>query len=127
MASVNCRREAVGRAATHRFAALSRLRMLPAGPYGNPSSGPEVDAPKTWLHRWVNEKLYRHMERHTTIPAARLTPARKLWGRWLEFRLTDTPLDTLRVMKVVMLALWFGPAGSSDKWLANRPPDRHVE
>jgi hypothetical protein len=102
------RQEALNRAAAHRFAGAVAITDLACqSVWGTPLLGPDVDAPKTWLHPWINAKLYRDFERHCAIPSARLTPAERLRGRWLEFRLTDTPLDTFRVLKLVMLSFWF--------------------
>lgn len=107
-APVDRRQEAVNRAAEHRFAGAVAITDLACRTvWGTPLLGPEIHAPKTWLHRWMNEKLYWDFERRAAIPTAKLTPASKLWGRWLEFRLTDRPIDTFRVLKVVTLALWY--------------------
>ena len=108
-APVACRREAVRRAAAHHFAgAVAITDLACSSTWGTPLLGPEIAAPRTWLHRWMNEKLYRDFERRATLPLTiRRTPAMKLWGRWLEFRLTDRPHDALRVIKVLLLALWF--------------------
>jgi hypothetical protein len=105
------RQDALNRAAAHRFAGAVAITDLACqSVWGCPLLGPDVRAPRTWLHRWVDEKLYRDFERHSAIPSARLTPAARLRGRWLEFRLTDTPFDTLRVLKLVTLSFWFWAA-----------------
>jgi hypothetical protein len=106
-ASRQQRQEAVNRAAKHRFAGAVTITDLACqSVWGAPLMGPEIDAPRTWLHRWMNEELYRDFERHSAVPMPELTTAEKLRGRWLEMRLTDTPADTLDVMKVFITSLW---------------------
>jgi len=107
-ASPNLQQEAVDRAVSHRFAgAVSIANLACRSMWGIPLLGPEINPPKTWLNRWMNEELYRKFEHHSTIPTAELTPATKLRGRWLEFRLTDRPSDTLDVLKVLLLSVWY--------------------
>jgi hypothetical protein len=123
-APLSQRIEAVRRAAEHRFAgAVTIFDLACLSTWGRSPLSPEVQIPTTWLHPWMNEKLYRAFERRATLPLAiRRRPAMKIWGHWLNFRLTDGPRDALRALRLTVLAIWFrgmnsagvGPRNSGD-------------
>jgi hypothetical protein len=82
---------------------------------GEPFLPPGITVPPTWLNWRLNPKLYESFERWSK-PDSELTLPARLWGRWLEFQITDAPSDALRSMRLlaqtarVRLArgAWFG-------------------
>lgn len=60
---------------------------------------PHVSIPKTWLNWRLDEKLYRRFERWS-VPDRELTLPARVWGRWLEFQITDSPSDAIRFVKL---------------------------
>jgi hypothetical protein len=65
--------------------------------------------PETWLNWRLNERLYKAFERWS-VPDRELTLAARLWGRWLEFQITDRPWDALRSIKLMAQTARFGIA-----------------
>lgn len=95
------RTEAVQRAVDHRFCGV--LRMVDIAfrvRWKEPFLPPEVVVPKTWLNWRLNEKLYAGFERWSE-PGRGLTLAARLWGRWLEFQITDAPSDAVRSIELL--------------------------
>lgn len=94
------RAEAIARLVDHHFCGV--LRMTDVAFRSNlrePFIPPDVAIPATWLNWRVNEKLYQAFERWS-VPDTELTLAARLRGRWLEFQLTDRPLDALRSLQL---------------------------
>jgi len=98
---IGVRVEAVQRAVDHRFCgALRMVDLAFRAHWGEPFLPSEVAVPKTWLNWRLNEKLYADFESWSE-PDRELTLAARLWGRWLEFQITDTPSDAVRSLKLL--------------------------
>jgi hypothetical protein len=95
------RAEAIQRAIDHHFCGV--LRMVDIAfrvRWNEPFLPLEVVLPRTWLNGRLNEKLYDDFERWS-VPGRPLSLAGRLWGRWLEFQITDAPSDALRSFKLL--------------------------
>jgi len=98
---LSVRVEAVRMAIDHHFCgALRMVDLAFRAHWGEPFLPPEVVVPKTWLNWRLNEKLYQDFERWSE-PDRELTLAARLWGRWLEFQITDAPSDAIRSLKLL--------------------------
>jgi hypothetical protein len=98
---MSVRVEAVRKAIDHHF--CGALRMVDLAfrvHWDEPFLPPEVVVPKTWLNGRLTEKLYAEFERWSE-PDRELTLAARLWGRWLEFQITDAPSDAIRSLKLL--------------------------
>lgn len=94
------RSEAIQRVVAHRFCGALRMADVAVRTcLGNGFLSANPSIPKTWLNWRLDEKLYRDFERWG-VPDRELTLAARLWGRWLEFQLTDSPSDALRFVKL---------------------------
>jgi hypothetical protein len=103
------RAEAIQRAVNHHFCGVLRMTDIAfRARWGEqePFLTPDFPVPETWLRWRVNETLYRGFERWST-PGRRWTPATRLWGRWLDFQLTDAPSDAIRSLKLLAQAARF--------------------
>jgi hypothetical protein len=123
------RAEAIRRAVEHRFRGVLRMTDIAfRARLGQPFLPSEFTLPDTWLHWRLNERLYRAFERWST-PGRKWTPATRLWGRWLDFQLTDTPSDALRSLKLLAVAARFPNARHA--WATKKPvvygPDYSVQ
>ena len=99
--SPGVRAEALGRAVDHHFCGALRMTDIAFRTrLGEPFLPPEVMLPETWLNWRLNEKLYKAFE-HWSVPDRELTLAARLWGRWLEFQITDGPAEALRSMMLL--------------------------
>jgi hypothetical protein len=97
---IGVRLEAIQRAVDHRFCgALRMVDLAFRAHWSEAFLPPEVVVPKTWLSWRLNEKLYREFERWSE-PDRELTLSARLWGRWLEFQITDGPSDAIRSLKL---------------------------
>jgi hypothetical protein len=101
------RAEAVKRAVDHHFCGVLRVidiafrvrwreRFLPPG----------AAVPKTWLNWRLNEKLYKSFELWSS-PGRKFSLATRLWGRWLDFQITDAPADAIRMVKYLVRSARF--------------------
>jgi len=63
--------------------------------WGEPFLPQGAAVPATWLNWLLNEKLYKDFELWS-VPNRELTLAARLWGRWLDLQITDTPSDAVR-------------------------------
>jgi hypothetical protein len=98
---VSVRLEAVRRAIDHHFCgALRMVDLAFRAHWDEPFLPPEVAVPKTWLNWRLNERLYADFN-HWSEPDRELTLAARLWGRWLEFQITDGPSDAIRSLKLL--------------------------
>jgi hypothetical protein len=95
------REEAVGRAIAHRFCGVLRMTDIAFRTrLGEPFLPPGLAVPATWMNWRLNQKLYRAFEAWS-LPDHELTLAARLWGRWLEFQITDGPSDAVRSLKLL--------------------------
>jgi hypothetical protein len=74
--------------------------------WGEPFLSPESPRVGTWLHRSFDEKLYTAFE-NWSGPDKDLTVGERIRGRWLQFRLTDRPVDALRLVSLMARLAWF--------------------
>jgi hypothetical protein len=110
---LSVRVEAARRAIDHHF--CGALRMVDLAfrvHWGEPFLPPEVVVPRTWLNWRLNEKLYAEFERWSE-PDRELTLAARLWGRWLEFQITDAPSDAIRSLKLLAQTARFQIVGGA--------------
>ena len=122
--SPGVRAEALGRAVDRHFCGALRMTDIAFRTRLNqPFLPPEVAVPPTWLNWRLNEKLYKEFELWS-MPGRELTLATRLWGRWLDFQITDGPSDALRSIKLLAQTARFGiarRAWSTTKKLAYGP------
>ena len=88
--------EAVQRAVDHHYCGV--LRMMDIAfrlRWNEPFLPPGIQVPKTWLDWRLTPKLYRTFERYST-PGRGQSVATRVWGRWLDFQLTDSPAEAVR-------------------------------
>jgi hypothetical protein len=100
--------EAIAMAVDRRF--CGALRMTDVGfrvRLGDTFLPAGVAIPETWLNWRLNEKLYKAFE-SWSAPQRELTLATRLWGRWLDFQVTDGPVDALRSIKLLAQTARFG-------------------
>jgi hypothetical protein len=108
--SPGVRVEALGRAVDHHFCGALRMTDIAFRTrLGEPFLPSEIVVPPTWLNWRLNQKLYRAFERWS-VPDRELTLAARLWGRWLEFQITDGPSDAFRSIKLLSQTVRFGIA-----------------
>lgn len=93
------REEAIRRAVEHRFRGVLRMTDVALRTrWGARFLLPGMDVPATWLDWRINEKLFSAFE-HWSVPGRELNPATRLWGRWLDFQITDAPSDAVRSIR----------------------------
>lgn len=108
--SAEVRAEAFHRTIEYHFAGV--LRMVDIAfrvRFGEPLIPPGTPIPETWLNRRLNEKLYRQFE-FWSLPDSELTLGARLWGRWLDFQITDTASDAMRALRLLIQSARFGIA-----------------
>ena len=109
---LSVRVEAVRMAIDHHFCgALRMVDLAFRAHWGEPFFPPEVVVPKTWLNWRLNQKLYAEFERWSE-PDRELTLAARLWGRWLDFQITDSPFEAIRSVKLFGQTARFQIAGA---------------
>jgi hypothetical protein len=74
--------------------------------WGEPFLPPDSPRARTWLHRSFDEKLYTAFESWSG-PDEDLTVGERVRGRWLQFQLTDRPVDALRLIGLMARIAWF--------------------
>lgn len=93
--------EAIGMAVDHRFCGAVRMLDLAfRARLGESFLHPEASIPLTWLNWRLNDRLYRAFE-CWSVPHRELTLPTRLWGRWLDFQITDRPSDAIRFSKLL--------------------------
>jgi hypothetical protein len=95
------RAEAIQRAAAHHYSGAFRMMEVAFRcRWGEPFLPPRTQLPKTWLEGRLTPALYKKFE-EWSVPGRGLSVSERVRARWLDFQLTDTPADALR------LALFF--------------------
>lgn len=95
-ASLEIRQEAVRTAALHHFAGVFALTDVAfRARWGQPMLTADIAAEPTWLHWRLTEKFYEEFER-CSDPGRELPLTVRLKRKWLDFQMTDHPLDGLR-------------------------------
>ena len=92
-ATPDVQRSVIRMACEHHF--VSALRMTEIAfrtIWGEPFLPDDVALPKTWLDGRLNGKLYEECVAWSE-PGFRLTLAKRIRGRWIDFQLTDRPRD----------------------------------
>ena len=83
-------------------------RLIPAG----------LDVPATWLDRRINDGLFGQFDRWS-VPGRRLNAPSRLWGRWLDLQVTDSPRDVWRLLRHLARSARFGTARRY--WFRSKP------
>ncbi len=105
--SVETRREAVQRGIEHHcVSALKMADVACRSLWNEELLPPDMPFMKTWLDRRLNEDLYKAFAGWWR-PDNPLSLANRLRGRWLDFQLTDRPLDALIMARHMALTSWF--------------------
>lgn len=107
--------EAVERAMRNHYCGVLRMMEIAFRTrWGEPFLPPGVRVPNTWLNRRLTPKLFRTFE-SWSLPGREMSLAGRIYARWLDFQLTDRPVDALRAA-----AFFFGTAkfyaGQSRAW-----------
>jgi hypothetical protein len=106
-APVNVRREAVRLAALHHFTGVFALTDLAfRAHWGESMLTPEMTLDPTWLHWRLTRRLYDEFER-CSDPGRELPLTIRLKRKWLDFQLTDRPVDGLRFTTEMARIAWF--------------------
>jgi hypothetical protein len=101
------RRETARRGVEYHFAgALRMVDVAFRSLWGDGLLPPDIQLPKTWLHRQLNESLLKSFE-DWWGPDPPLRRLNGLWGRWLDFQMTDRPVDAARFAANVVRTAWF--------------------
>ena len=88
--------EAVRTAARHHFSGIFALTDIAfRARWGQPMLTPDIAPEPTWLHWRLTEKFYEEFER-CSDPGRELPLTVRLKRKWLDFQVTDKPLDGLR-------------------------------
>jgi hypothetical protein len=106
------REEVISRAASHHFQGVIALtevafRVRWGEPFLPPDS-PHLLAIKrgTWLHRKYDERLYTAFE-SASAEGLEHRPGDRVRGRWLQFQITDRPIDAVRLLGLLGRIAWF--------------------
>jgi hypothetical protein len=107
---LDVRQEALRRGIDYHFAgALKMADVAFRSLWGDGLLPPDFPLPGTWLHWQLNEKLLRSFEDWWgPDPPLRLMDG--LWGRWLDFQMTDRPVDAAKFAANIALTAWFQAA-----------------
>ena len=107
MAPPLVREEVVSRAAEHHF--LGVVAMMDIAfrlRWDQPFLPPDFPRQKTWLHRRIDADLYEAFE-NWYRPDKDHTLGERVQARWLQFQLTDRPLDAFRLVNLMARIAWF--------------------
>lgn len=112
---LNLRMEAVQRGVDRHFAgALKMVDVAFRSLWGDGLLPPDAQLPETWLHRRLNEKLFRSFEDFWEAGHTR-TLMNRLRGRWLDFQTTDRPADAAKFAADLARTAWFQLRRGSQK------------
>ncbi len=101
------RAEAIKKAVDHHYRGVLRVVDIAFRVrWGERFIPPEAAVPATWLNWRINEKLYKAYELWSA-PGRKWTLATRLWGRWLDFQISDAPSDALRSLMLLVKAARF--------------------
>jgi len=125
--------EAISRGVRHHY--CGALRMMDIAfrtRWKEPFLVPGTNIPKTWLNSRLTPELFRAFE-SWSLPGRDLHLADRIYGRWLDFQLTDRPRDALR-SAAYFLATAKSSVGQSRAWgsvkrlrFAHDSPISHTE
>lgn len=92
------RKEAVRMGARHHFTGVFAMTDIAfRARWGEPMLTPDLALEPTWLQWRLTESLYAEFE-HCSDPGRELPLAIRLRRKWLDFQVTDRPVDALRFM-----------------------------
>jgi hypothetical protein len=101
------RREAARIAAFHHFTGVFAMTDIAfRARWGEPMLTPDLPLEPTWLHWRLTESLYYEFER-CSDPGRELSLAIRLKRKWLDFQMTDRPVDALRFTADMARIAWF--------------------
>jgi len=107
LASPEIRRDAVRKAAQYHFTgAFAMTDVACRVRWGDAMITPDVPLDPTWLHWRLNPQLYRQFER-CSDPGRELPLKVRLERKWLDFQMTDRPVDGLKFGADMLLITWF--------------------
>jgi hypothetical protein len=107
LASPEIRRDAVSKAAEHHFAgAFAMADLAFRARWGEAMITRDEPLKPTWLHWRLNPRLYSQFER-CADPGRDLPLSVRLERKWLDFQMTDRPLDGLKFGADVLLIGWY--------------------
>ncbi len=88
--------EALERAVQQHYSGVVRMMDIAfRARWNEPFIPAGVVVPKTWLNRRLTPQLYRTFEEFS-LPGREMSVADRMWARWLDFQLTDRPVDAWR-------------------------------
>lgn len=106
-APLSVRQEAVRTAERHHFAGVFAMTDIAfRARWGQAMLTPDIPLEPTWLHWRLNEKLYAEFER-CSDPGRELPLTIRLKRKWLDFQMTDQPVDGLRFGADMARIAWF--------------------
>jgi hypothetical protein len=107
LASPEIRREAVRMAAQHHFTGVFAMTDVAFRVrWGDALITQDLPLEPTWLHWRLNPRLYSQYER-CSDPGRDLPLKVRLERKWLDFQMTDRPLDGLKLGADMILIAWF--------------------
>ena len=107
LASPEIRRDAVRTAARHHFTgAFAMTDLAFRARWSDAMITRDTPLEPTWLHWRLNPRLYSQYER-CTDPGRDLPLKVRLERKWVDFQMTDRPLDGLKLGADMMLIAWF--------------------
>jgi Uncharacterised nucleotidyltransferase len=107
LASPETRRDALGKAAQHHFTgAFAMTDVAFRVRWGDVMITRDLPLAPTWLHWRLNPRLYHQFER-CSDPGRELPLKVRLERKWLDFQMTDRPVDGLRFGADMLLIAWF--------------------
>jgi hypothetical protein len=105
--SLSVRREVAARAAGHHLWGVVLLTDAAfRARWGEPFLPPDVPHKGTWLQRRYDERLFTAFE-SSAEDGKEHTPADRIRGRWLQFQITDRPIDAVRLLGLMARIAWF--------------------
>ncbi len=106
-APLEIRREAVRTAVRHHFAGVFAMTDIAfRSRWGEPMLTPDVPIEPTWLGGRLTARLYEEFER-CSDPGRELPLATRLKRKWLDFQMTDKPVDGLRFGADMARIAWY--------------------
>lgn len=106
-ASPAARREAVRIAARHHFTGVFAMADVASRTrWGEPMLTSDIPIARTWLQWRLTQRLYREFER-CSDPGLELSLGIRLKRKWVDFQITDGPLDGIRFAADLARIAWF--------------------
>lgn len=105
--SLEVRSAVISRAAGHHLQGVVSLTDAAfRARWGDPLLPPGSPRKGTWLHWYYDERIYAAFE-NSSVEGEEHTPGDRIRGRWLQFQITDRPIDAIRLLAVLARIAWF--------------------